>query len=77
MTNFAVKAYCAGIPIFEKSVSRANLEKFMKETKETWQRGELRIIFGAGQSQPVSEVCLDVYDKKTAAYRFDLSRAFK
>ena len=76
MTDFLVKAYCAGINLFEKIIPQTELDEFMKATKESLERGEFTITFGTGQTQSVSEICIDVFETLPGAYRFELSRAF-
>jgi hypothetical protein len=77
MSAFIVKAYCAGITIFEKSVPVDELEEFLATSKEEWKKGEFKISFASGQVQTATEMCLDVYEQGTSKYRFELSKAFK
>ena len=75
--GYMVKAYCAGILIFEDTVPHEELNDFMSFTKERLKMSELKITFALAQVQIASEVCLDVYEQPTHKYRSDLSKAFK
>ena len=73
---YRVKAYCAGIILFNAEVKEEELFDFLTLKKDELKRGELRIHFGLDISQIASEMCVDVYDE-IGTYRPDLSMAAK
>mgnify|MGYP001584673679 CR=1 FL=1 len=74
---YEVRGYCAGILVFAEVVQRNELNDFLKDQKELLEGGKLTIRFGTDVTQTATELCVDVYDKETGAWRSDLSRAFK
>ncbi len=73
---YKVKAYCAGIVLFNSEVKEEELFDFLELKKDELRRGELKIHFGLDISQIASEMCVDVYDD-TGRYCSDLSIAAK
>ena len=74
---YMAKGYCAGILVFAEEVDEGKLKDFLSDKKLLLKDGDLKITFGAGITQAATELCYDVYDKATGAWREDLSRAFK
>ena len=74
---YLIKGYCAGILIFSEEAQEKELPDFFSEKKRQWEKGNLMITFGAGETQVATELCIDVYDKATGRYRTDLCTAYK
>ncbi len=74
---YEVRGYCAGILVFAENVPSKELKDFLKDQKELLESGKLTIRFGTDITQTATELCVDVYDKETGAWRNDLSHAFK
>ncbi len=74
---YLIIGYCAGIVVFEDSVSEeSRLKDSLAVIKENLKDGKYRITF-ALTNQVASEICVDVFEKSSRIYRPDLSKAFK
>jgi len=73
---YTLKGYCAGILVFQEDVAHKNLDARLTEIKDLLLEEGFRITFGYN-TQTVTELCVDVYEKAKAIWRHDLSVAYK
>jgi hypothetical protein len=63
--------------VLEATVSPEDFDTWLNERRAELKKGEYLLRFGSGQTVVASELCIDVYESTTGAFRWDLSTAMK